>query len=107
MNKDTKFANNPAFVFAATSYLESKQMERNKGISFIRGKSSAQGDGTFIYNLEDPCSVLENIKNTPKYWQKARNELIARLENLGPFSFFFTLSYADMRWPENCTALFM
>ena len=105
MNKDSRFSQNTAFVFAGTSYLESKQIERNKGISFIRGKSSAQGDGTFVFSLEDPCSVLDNIKNTPKYWQKAKYELIARLENLGPFSFFFTLSCADMRWPENFTAL--
>ena len=31
------------------------------------------------------------------------NELIARLENLGPFTFFFTLSCADKRWNENFT----
>jgi len=31
--------------------------------------------------------------------------LIAKLENLGPFSFFFTLSCADMRWSENFTSL--
>ena len=30
---------------------------------------------------------------------------MARLENLGAFTYFFTLSCADMRWPENFTAL--
>ena len=49
--------------------------------------------------------VLDNIKNTPKYWQKARYELNARLENLGPFDMFFTLSCADVRWPENFTSI--
>ena len=100
LNKDSRFAEDPAFVFAAVTYLERKQISRNTGISFIRGKSSAQADGTRTYSLDDPC-----IKNTPRYWQKARYELIAKLENLGPFHFFFTLSCADMRWPENFTAL--
>ena len=105
MNKDTRFAENPAYVFAAIAYIEKKQIERNKGISFIRGKSSSDGEGSKTYSLDDPYSVLDNIKNTPRYWQKTRYELIARLENLGPFNFFFTLSCADMRWPENFTAL--
>ena len=105
LNKDTRFADNPAYVFAAIAYIEKKQMERNKGISFIRGKSVKDVNGTQTYTLDDPYSVLDNIKNTPRYWQKTRYELIARLENLGPFTFFFTLSCADMRWPENFTAL--
>jgi len=31
--------------------------------------------------------------------------MIAKLNNLGPFAFFFTLSCADLRWNENFTAL--
>ena len=58
-----------------------------------------------IYSLDDPFRVLDNIKNTPSYWKKARYELLARLENLGPFSFFWTLSCVDLRWPENFSAL--
>ena len=48
---------------------------------------------------------MDNIKNTPSYLKKARYELLARLENLGPFSFFWTLSCVDLRWPENFSAL--
>ena len=31
--------------------------------------------------------------------------MIARLDNLGPFQLFFTLSCADMRWSENFAAI--
>ena len=31
--------------------------------------------------------------------------MMAKLNNLGPFAFFFTLSAADMRWNENFTTL--
>ena len=106
MNKDPRFACNPAYVFAAVAYIEKKQIESRRGISYMRGKATtSKSDGTTTYTLNDPCSVLDNIKNTPRYWQKARYELLARLENLGPFTFFFTLSCGDMRWPENFTAL--
>ena len=105
MNKDPRFADNMAFVFGGTAYIEMKQIERNKGISFIKGKKICQSNGSYTYELNDPCAVLDNIKNTPRYWQKSRYELIARLENLGPFNLFFTLSCGDLRWPENFTAL--
>ena len=35
MNTDQRFANNPAYVFAATGYIEKKQMESNLGIAGI------------------------------------------------------------------------
>ena len=31
--------------------------------------------------------------------------MLAKLENLGPFQFFFTLSCADSRWEENFSSL--
>ena len=104
LNKDDRFATSPAYVFAAVAYVEKKQIEGRKGISFQRGKASTS-DGITTYSLENPFSVLDNVKNTPRYWQKTRYELLARMENLGPFQYFFTLSCADMRWPENFTAL--
>ena len=97
MNKDLRFAQNTAFVFASVALIEKKQIQRNMGISFNRGTAKEDENGDTVYSLEDPFSVLENIKNTPRYWQKAKYELIARLENLGPFTFFFTLSCVDMR----------
>ena len=55
------------------------------------------------YVLNDPLVVFDKIKGTPKYWQTVKFEMIAKLENLGPFHIFFTLSCADMRWSSNFT----
>ena len=96
LNKDHRFANSPAYVFASTAYVEKKQMERNIGISGIRGKPKEGSDGSSTFTLDDPCNVLDSIKNTPRYWQKAKSELVARLENLGPFTFFFTLFFLSV-----------
>ena len=51
--------------------------------------------------------MLENMKNTPRYWKQAKYEMLARLDNLGPFQLFFTLSCADMRWDENFAAILL
>ena len=99
LNFDRRFANTPSFVFSAFSCNEKNQLERNIGISFLRGKKQADGK----YCLNDPYSVLDNMPGTPRYWQRKRYELISKIENLGPFHLFFTLSSAEKRWSENFT----
>ena len=54
---------------------------------------------------DDPYAVLDDIKQTPRYWKKAKFEIFAKLDNFGPFQFFFTLSCADLRWDENFAAI--
>ena len=57
------------------------------------------------FSLEDGFSVFDKISNTPKYWKTAKYEMLAKLGNLGPFQFFFTLSCADLRWEDNFTSI--
>ena len=61
--------------------------------------------GQKIYSLDDGFSVFDKIKSTLAYWKTAKYEMLAKLENLGPFQFFFTLSCADSRWEENFSSL--
>ena len=72
MNKDMRFAQNTAFVFASVAYIEKSQIQRNMGVSFNRGTAKTDANGDVVYSLDDPYSVLGDIKNTPRYWQKAR-----------------------------------
>ena len=55
------------------------------------------------YEVKNPLTVFDKIPGTPKYWENVRYQMIAKLENLGPFHIFFTLSCADMRWSSNFT----
>ena len=104
-NKDQRFSTDPAYVFAAAAYLEKNQLQRNINVSFQRGKQSVSPSGQKTYSLDDGFSVFDKIKNTPAYWKTAKYEMLAKLENLGPFQFFFTLSCADSRWNENFSSL--
>ena len=105
LNYDERFAKKPSYLFAATQYMEQKQLQRNVGLGYTRGKKGQASDGMTSYTLDDGYSVLDNISNTPRYWSRARQEFIARLENEGAFQFFNTQSCADLRWDENFTSL--
>ena len=101
LNKDNRFAKSPGYIFAAAAYIEQKQLSSRANISFMRGKKTVNSEGTNQYELDDAFTTFEGVRNTPKYWQKVKYEMIAKLENLGPFHMFFTLSCGDSRYDEN------
>lgn len=104
-NQEQRFAKSPAYMYSAVAYIEKKQINRNINLAGTRGRRVTSEIGGQTYELDDGYRVLEEIKNTPIYWKKAKYEMIARLYNLGPFHLFFTLSCADMRWSENFAAI--
>ena len=105
LNEERIFSNTPSWIFAAVNYLERRQMKDRINISFQRGQKRTLESGQVEYSLEDAFSVLDKMKNTPRYWRQRRDVLFAMLENLGPFTWFFTLSCADYRYEENFTSL--
>ena len=100
-NLDPRFREDTSYLFAAAAYLEKKTMQKNINVSYLRGTKSMSNSGQNVYSLKDGFSVFDCISNTPTYWKKAKYEMMAKLDNHGPFQFFFTLSCADMLWHDN------
>ena len=98
---DRRFANDPAYLFSAVSHIENFQLQRNIPMSVLHGSKAKGEDNTNTLQMKDAYFVFTKIKNTPQYWKLRKMELLARLDNFGPFQFFFTLSCADGRWDEN------
>merc|ERR1711989_78250 len=99
-NMEKKFAKTPSYVYAAVAYIELKQIMRNLGMQGRHGKEVIGEDGKRTLQWEDAFCVLDNVKQTPRYWRKKRFEMYADLDNLGGFQCFWTLSCADLRWEE-------
>ena len=76
-------------------------------MSGVKGKKYSFQDGEIKVHLNDPFDVFKKIKGTPKYWQTARNELIAKVKQLGPFHLVYTFSCGEMRWSEVFISLLM
>ena len=98
INKEKRFAETPAYLYSSVAYLEEKRIYQSLSLVGSRGKEVRGDSGSVSYELEDEVRVLETIPNSPKYWQRMKYEILAKIENLGPFHLFFTLSCADMRW---------
>ena len=67
---------------------------------FRKGKTERLDNDTVKVSQDDIQTVFQRIRGTSQYWRVARNELIAKVKQLGPFQYFFTLSCAEMRWSE-------
>ena len=99
------FAMNKPFLFSAVHLVEQQQLMNRMNISYLRGKMSQQQDGTKFLQTEDGYAVFDNLPGTPRYWQKMRYDLIAKMEQFGPPQFFYTLSCANKRWEENSATI--
>ena len=91
------FAKSIPYLFMAHQYVEREMLQKQINVSGLKG---ALGSNSKIRHLTDPFSVFQKISGSPKFWQMKRNELTAKVQQLGPFHVFFTLSCAEMRWAE-------
>ena len=66
-------------------------------ISGVKGVSQSNESGETMVKLNDLYSVFKTIKGSPKYWQTAKYELMAKVKQLGPFHLFYTFSCGEMR----------
>ncbi len=93
-------------MFAAQYIVESKQVFDD----FIyRQKPSAQLTAGQAKNKmiiaehvrkDRTYASLKNVRGSPPYYQRTFYELLAMICQLGTPTWFFTVSAADMKWPE-------
>lgn len=100
LNHDERFSRDAFYTFMASTYLERHSLERQIDISGFKGKSNTSGNGEMKVHLTDAFEVFKQVKGTPRYWQAAKYELVAKVKQLGPFHIFYTFSCGEMRWTE-------
>ena len=106
-NINSRFAKCPTYLYAVVGYLEEMKINRNINMVGTRGHRTTSVDGRSKYDLYDPYRALEAVPGTPKYWQTAKYEMLAKVDNFGAFNIFYTLSCADLRWSPNFAAILL
>ena len=104
-NKELRFSRSPAYLYSAVGYLDKKQIQSNINLVGTRGEKVMGDNGQYSYKLHDEYRVFEGLPGSVKYWHRAKYEMLARLDNLGAFQLFFTLSCADLRWEPSFASI--
>ena len=105
LNINPVFSHNKPFLFSAVHYVEQQQLMSRMNISYLRGKMTHSSEGGKFLQTEDGYAVFDGIPGSPRYWQKMKYDLIAKMEQLGPPQFFYTLSCANKRWEDNAATI--
>ena len=106
LNHDERFSKDTFYIFMASTFLERLAIERQIDISGFKGNPSSAGNGEMKVHLKDMCDVFKQVNGSPKYWQAAKYELVAKTKQLGAFQVFYTFSCGEMRWCECFVSLF-
>lgn len=53
-----------------------------------------------LISYDDGFRVLRNVRGSPASWQKMQYDCLAKIRQLGPYTFFLTFSVAEFRWTE-------
>lgn len=69
------------------------------------GTDPAERPGAVVQVSESVWAFMRGIRGTAAYWADAASNLHAMVRQLGPPTFFITLSAADMQWDDLALAL--
>jgi len=105
-----RFAKHPRFSYWALNMIQRKRtlqqgsifIKQNPGdshftIEEMREMASSNASTVFMSKLS---RYVANITGSNAYWHKVRNDLKTTITTKGVPTIFFTLSSADMHWPE-------
>ena len=112
-SSDNRFASNTEYLFYSQYLVEHKQVTDNINIALRKAKlpnttekrvnAGILKDTERLKNLimhDQGQRFLQNVRGSPAYCRKLLSDLLAMIRQLGPFTFFLTLSAADLRWPD-------
>ena len=109
LDVDGRFAKDLDYLFVAQYIVEAKQVLDDGNNFAWRQKPSRQltasqaRDQTVLsqYVRRDKAySFMKNIRGSPPYYQRTFYDLLAMIRQLGTPTWFFTVSAADMKWPD-------
>ena len=92
------YSMDPDFLFVAQQMVETHSLESKIDMAMSHGSLETSGNKTKLTPSKDAFSIFQSLPGTPAYWKQFRSEIFSRIEQLGPFHLFFTLSCAEMRY---------
>ena len=109
LDVDGRFARDLDYLFVAQYIVEAKQV-MDDGNKFIwrqkptRHLTASQAKDQAVLSQcvrnDKAYRFMKNVRGSPPYYQRTFYDLLAMIRQLGTPTWFFTLSAADMKWPD-------
>lgn len=113
INTDSRFASSIPYLFYALNVCEKQQVRNSLNIALRKARRIDISVGELrnpariheIFVKDQAFQFLQQVRGSPSYWQRAQYELLAMVRAKGVFTWFLTLSCADLQWPETIQAI--
>jgi hypothetical protein len=105
---DDRFATSSEYIFQALHWTEtlsiqsSIQMAQHK-MHHADITAGHLKDPAYVRQLlgnDEMYATFKSIRGTPQYWHQMQLDMLAKLRQLGPYTFFITGSAAEFHWTE-------
>ena len=113
-----KFASNIEYLFVGQFVSEWQQIRNSISVALRKSFSTEEGGEPLTASLfknpdrirpllmkDDAYRFLRPIRGSPPYWQQVMFKLLAAIKQLKIFTWFLTLSAADLRWTDTLQAI--
>jgi hypothetical protein len=118
LNEQQTFAADIEYLFVALSITEAKQIFDSMNIALRKSFKSTSDNQNITAEIvrnsetlqscifrDEGYRFLKPVRGSPPYWQKVQYKLLAAIKQLGIFTWFFTLSAADLKWIDTIQAI--
>ena len=107
-DRDSRFAESPEYAFQALEWLEKRAIQQSISITTRKqfhqditvGQLKDSNRLKRLLSENQLFAAFTNIRGTPQYFKQMQLDMLAKLRQLGPYTFFITGSAAEFHWPE-------
>ena len=106
LNSDGRFSKSIEYIFYAQYRTEAKEIADSLSIALRKGKQTDVTAGDLKNRVESlirndlGIHFLQNIRGSPAFFNKLLYDLLGMIRQLGPCTWFVTLSAADIKWKD-------
>ena len=106
LNYDGRFSKSIEYIFYAQYRTEAKEIADSLPVALRKGKQTDVTAGDLKNRVESlirndlGIHFLQNIRGFPSFFNKLLYDLLGMIRQLGPCTWFVTLSAADLKWKD-------
>ena len=113
LDADGRFGKDIEYLLTVQYMVEDKQVHdaeniamrqaqgrRHRGAALTAGSVKNKEVLRQMVQRDDAYKFLKNVRGSPAYFQQVQYQVLALIRQLGLPTWFFTLSAADMQWPD-------
>ncbi|WAR11596.1 PIF1-like protein, partial [Mya arenaria] len=103
LDASTNFARDVEYLFVAQTIIERQQIQDSMSVALRKTYTADENEQLTASivkdtSLDQAYRYLQPVRGSPPYWQKVQLKLLSAIKQFGIFTWFFTLSAADLRW---------